>query len=79
VGEDRKRDEDRAEIFMTKSTCGVTWWTVSFEGQAVLEFSVEPGHFYLVDLEVKIRGSIRIDINAQTGLFRFLSETKRVK
>ena len=61
MGEDRKRDEDRAEIFMTKSTCGVTWWTVSFEGQAVLEFSVEPGHFYLVDLEVKENKGINKD------------------
>jgi len=42
-------------------TSGVTWWTVSFEGQAVLEFSVEPGHFYLVDLEVKENKGINKD------------------
>jgi hypothetical protein len=42
-------------------TSGVIWWTVSFEGQVVLEFSVEPGHVYLVDLEVKEKKGINTD------------------
>ncbi len=55
MGEDKKRDEENTEIFVTKSACGVTCWAVSFEGRAVLEFSVEPGHVYLAKFITKER------------------------
>lgn len=42
-------------------TSGVTWWTVSFEGQVELEFTVEPGHVYHVDLEVREKKGITTD------------------
>lgn len=51
----------RTESAKAIPTSGVTWWTVSFEGQVVLEFTVEPGRVYLVDLEVTERKGINTD------------------
>ena len=42
-------------------TSGVTWWTVSLEGKIVLEFTVEPGHIYLVDIEIGEKKEINTD------------------
>ena len=55
MGEDKKRNEDNTEIFVTKSACGVTWWAVSFEERAGLEFIVQPGHVYLAKFITKGR------------------------
>ncbi len=42
-------------------TSGVTWWTVSLEGEIVLEFTVEPGRVYLVDVEIGKKKEINAD------------------
>ena len=42
-------------------TSGVTWWTVSLEGKIELEFTVEPGHVYLLDIEIGEKKEINTD------------------
>lgn len=37
----------------TNLTVDIASWTVSMRGESSLNFIVEPGHFYLIDMEIK--------------------------
>jgi len=55
---------------------GMSSWRLSVEGEWLLKFTVEPGHLYLIDLEIREKGKKykeKVDVDKHEGSYYSIS------